>query len=126
MLLRIWAIVIYLVRLGLAIASKSPTRNVLHNPISPIYRTPSRSFLSALAPNAVLQQVNASLPDGSGTAIGVGYPQYGLDAFLGIPYAQPPVGALRFNQPRALTPNSTRIFDASQYGVACLQSTVSI
>jgi len=73
-------------------------------------------FLRARAQHCA-QQVNASLPDGSRTAIGVAYPQYGVDAFLGILYAQPPVGALKFYQPEALTPNSTRIFVASRMGL---------
>lgn len=92
---------------------------------SALFQPPSRAWLSAATLSAALQRVNVFLPDGSGTAIGAVYPQFGLDGFLGIPYAQPPVGALRFDQPKALAPNSTRIFDASQYGLACLQPTVS-
>ncbi|KIW79393.1 hypothetical protein Z517_06005 [Fonsecaea pedrosoi CBS 271.37] len=40
-----------------------------------------------------------------------------VECFLGCPYAQPPVGALRFRPPAALEP-STETFDASSYGKA--------
>ncbi|KAK5136311.1 hypothetical protein LTR08_003684 [Meristemomyces frigidus] len=53
-----------------------------------------------------------------GTLIGI--QQYGeypnpVDAFLGIPYAQPPTGALRFRPPVKVDPSS-RVIDASAFG----------
>ncbi|KDN48742.1 hypothetical protein RSAG8_02729, partial [Rhizoctonia solani AG-8 WAC10335] len=45
------------------------------------------------------------------------------DVFLGIPYAQPPVGDLRFRKPVAFTPNGT--INAQNYGPRCLQSTIA-
>lgn len=44
------------------------------------------------------------------------FPQ-AIDAFLGIPYARPPVGELRF-RPAVKVPESTDIIDASKYGHA--------
>jgi len=44
----------------------------------------------------------------------------GLREFKGIPYAQPPVGALRWQMPRAAKPWKD-VRDASQYGAACPQ-----
>jgi carboxylesterase type B len=43
-----------------------------------------------------------------------------VQRFLGIPYAQAPVGALRFKKPVPLTPNPNANIDATQYGDACL------
>ncbi|KAL5634742.1 hypothetical protein ACGC1H_002695 [Rhizoctonia solani] len=42
---------------------------------------------------------------------------------LGIPYAQPPVGDLRFRKPIAFTSNGT--INAQNYGPRCLQSTIA-
>ncbi|CAE6409784.1 unnamed protein product [Rhizoctonia solani] len=43
------------------------------------------------------------------------------DVFLVIPYAQPPLGDLRFRKPVAFTPSGT--VNAQNYGPRCLQST---
>ncbi|CUA68479.1 hypothetical protein RSOLAG22IIIB_03516 [Rhizoctonia solani] len=45
------------------------------------------------------------------------------DVFLGIPYAQPPVGNLRFRKPVAYTSNGT--IDVQNYGPRCHQSTIA-
>ncbi|CAE6423129.1 unnamed protein product, partial [Rhizoctonia solani] len=41
-----------------------------------------------------------------------------------IPYAQPPIGNLRFRKPVAFTPNGT--INAQNYGPRCLQSTIVV
>lgn len=40
-----------------------------------------------------------------------------VESFLGFPYAQPPVGDLRFRPPVKLNPSSD-VFDASKYGAS--------
>lgn len=75
-----------------------------------------------------LTRVEITLPDGSGTISGLSYPQYGVETFLGIPFAQPPTGSLRFAAPKALpaASPSASVFDASQYGHACIQDPVRL
>ena len=57
----------------------------------------------------------------TGTFRGLRTPQNGTDQFLGIPYAQPPLGKLRFKAPKAITVPATGIQDASKFGNACPQ-----
>ena len=45
----------------------------------------------------------------------------GVQAFLGIPFAQPPVGALRWAAPQKMAPWS-QVFQATAFGPACTQS----
>lgn len=46
-----------------------------------------------------------------------------VDAFLGIPYAQPPIGPLRFQPPQPLGSrvNGNQVLNASSYGPVCYQ-----
>jgi carboxylesterase type B len=62
------------------------------------------------------QRPSVTLPQGKviGIQINDDFPQP-VDVFLGIPYAQPPVGDLRFRPAVKVTP-STETIDASKYG----------
>ena len=44
----------------------------------------------------------------------------GVDQFLGVPYAAPPVGALRWQAPQPVRP-WTGVRDATSYGNRCAQ-----
>ncbi|KAH6616573.1 carboxylesterase family protein-like protein [Boeremia exigua] len=55
----------------------------------------------------------------NGTYQGVYSPEYNQDYFLGIPYAQPPVGSLRFRNPVSLNQSWTDTRPAAQYSTAC-------
>ncbi|MEY4760609.1 MAG: hypothetical protein RLZZ200_465, partial [Pseudomonadota bacterium] len=67
-----------------------------------------------------------SLPDTGGSAVrtdsGVvtGATDGGVESFKGIPFAQPPVGALRWRAPQPVTPWTTP-FAATTYGHDCMQ-----
>jgi hypothetical protein len=50
----------------------------------------------------------------TGTAAGI------VDQFLGIPFAKPPIGDLRFRPPQPVEPY-TGEYDAAQYGFSCPQ-----
>ncbi|KAF8331132.1 Alpha/Beta hydrolase protein [Cantharellus anzutake] len=56
-----------------------------------------------------------------GLVTGLRSPQFRQDYFLGIPYAQPPLGKLRFAKPQPLKPRPSHTVDATKYGKACLQ-----
>ena len=45
----------------------------------------------------------------------------GTERWLGVPYAQPPTGALRFKAPLYPKPSLGRLHNASQFGNACPQ-----
>lgn len=82
------------------------------------------AFLVACAPAIVAR--NTSVPivslNTTGTVIGQTDGLTGLDEFLGIPYARPPVGPLRFAAPVPLVSNSSRVITATAHGPSCLQA----
>ncbi|KAF3919117.1 Cholinesterase [Orbilia brochopaga] len=56
----------------------------------------------------------------NGTVRGIHNAKYNQDFFLGIPYAQPPVGNLRFDTPKSLnTSFPGGMFNANAYGNRC-------
>ena len=56
----------------------------------------------------------------NGTYVGRYLPEYDQDLFLGMAYAQPPVGNLRFTIPQSLNTSWSGTKDASQYSVECV------
>lgn len=56
----------------------------------------------------------------NGTYYGAYLPNYSEDIFLGIPFAQPPVGALRFHPPQSLNTTWTTPRNATQYSPECI------
>ncbi|KAJ7137650.1 alpha/beta-hydrolase [Mycena filopes] len=74
-------------------------------------------LLAALAFTAVAGQ-QPSVTIKNGTVRGVALPQFNQTLFLGIPYAQPPVGDLRLRPPRSIN-SSFGVLDATAYGPHC-------
>ena len=63
----------------------------------------------------------------SGSVRGVSYPLvfgYRVDRFLGIPYAAPPVGHLRFSAPQPVSPWEGVRDAGTQFAAKCPQNTV--
>jgi len=79
-------------------------------------------LLAFLAPTNAQNGTALSVTlSGTGTVVGVTNTTTGLDEFLGIPYARPPVGPLRFAAPLPLSNDTTRLIRAAQYGHVCPQ-----
>lgn len=57
----------------------------------------------------------------NGTYQGIHLPEWNQDAFLGVPFAQPPVGGLRYRYPQSLNASFDETRDASAYGYSCMQ-----
>lgn len=57
----------------------------------------------------------------NGTLQGHRSPQWSQDFFLGIPFAEPPVGDLRFRWPQPYASKYDGVRNASQYGYSCYQ-----
>jgi carboxylesterase type B len=56
----------------------------------------------------------------NGTIEGVHSTQYNQDYFLGIPFAQPPVGTLRFRTPQSVNTSWTETRSAKEHSAACV------
>lgn len=61
----------------------------------------------------------------NGTLVGTQNSQFHQDFFLGIPYAQPPLGSLRFNRPQPIN-QSWSEKQATAYGASCHSSPLSL
>jgi para-nitrobenzyl esterase len=74
------------------------------------------SFAAAMAQSAPSATVSVKTPSG----ILRGAQSAGMRSFLGVPYAQPPVGELRWRPPQSL-PAWSGSRDALQFGAECMQ-----
>lgn len=74
------------------------------------------AFITLAATSPTAETIN-------GTCRGAHLPTWSQDAFLGIPFAQPPVEDLRFRWPQSLDASFTDVRDAAEYGHSCMQFT---
>ena len=76
-------------------------------------------FVSVTAQSNATSNPTATVQNG--TLEGRYLPTWDQDAFLGIPYAQPPLGPLRFHYPLSINTTYSNTLDATQYGYSCEQ-----
>ena len=90
-----------------------------HHPV--FARLLAGSLMLAGGSSCVAAEASASAPTAS-TRQGVveGRKESGLDVFLGIPFAAPPVGGLRWREPQPVAP-WTRTRKADAYAASCMQ-----
>ncbi|KAH7317097.1 carboxylesterase family protein [Stachybotrys elegans] len=72
----------------------------------------------ALQQRSAVQVPVVSLKNGSYS--GIHLPEYGQDNFLGMPYAKPPVGDLRFRVPQPLDSTWDGVREATEYSPFCI------
>lgn len=73
------------------------------------------------ANGAVVRTAGPSVTVANGTYIGKYVPEWEQDQFLGVPYAIPPLGTLRFARPKSLNTTFSEARSATQYGYSCYQ-----
>ncbi|KAH8657493.1 Alpha/Beta hydrolase protein [Tricladium varicosporioides] len=79
------------------------------------------SSLLQLARCIAINSTSPSATVKNGTYVGKYVSEWQQDQFLGMPYAIPPVGSLRFAWPRSLNASFDGTRNATEYGYSCMQ-----
>lgn len=82
-------------------------------------RAPALYLLSTAA--LVFAQTSPTVTVKNGTLQGYRSTNWDQDFFLGVPFASPPVGELRFRWPQPYASKFDGVRDATQYGYSCYQ-----
>lgn len=79
------------------------------------------AYLTLASPLKTTQEAAPTATVKNGTYNGVHNPEFNQDFFLGIPYAQPPVGDLRFRNPVSLNSSWQAAANATEFSPTCHQ-----
>ncbi|KAE8348664.1 Alpha/Beta hydrolase protein [Aspergillus coremiiformis] len=82
-----------------------------------VFRLPSWQWRGSSEPVAIIR---------NGTLVGVPNARYNQDFFLGVPYAQPPVGELRYQRPQPFNESWAAPRQAKSYGFWCHSAPLSL
>ena len=82
--------------------------------------------LSALVCGHPHKRTTPTVQVTNGSYAGVYVPEYGTDHFLGIPFAQPPIGELRYRVPQSLNTTWSGLREATAYSPICYPSGASV
>lgn len=94
--------------------------------ISSLLAVAASTALLAASPVAAQNSTDApTVATLNGTYYGVHSEQYDQDFFLGMPFAQPPLGDLRWRLPKSLNETWDDERNATEYGWACVGAGVS-
>ena len=80
-------------------------------------------FATNASPHETRYDYNSHIPSAvlkNGSVNGVRCSEYNQDLFLGVPYAQPPVGQLRFKNPQSLNTSFAAPLSADRYPLDCV------
>jgi hypothetical protein len=83
----------------------------------------SHLFVGGVTAFAAVQTASSTRPSVTtlnGTYGGLHSSNYGVESFLGIPYAQPPVGPLRYRLPQPVNSTWSGTRNATEYGNQCV------
>ncbi|KAI1496893.1 lipase [Biscogniauxia marginata] len=79
------------------------------------------SLIGTSSPRITVKNTRPVVQTLNGTYVGTYLANWDQDVFLGMPYAQPPIGQLRYRWPQSINESFNDIRNATQYGYSCMQ-----
>ncbi|PVH74427.1 putative extracellular lipase [Cadophora sp. DSE1049] len=114
-----WYALCYMARVDVLL--RPPPAQLLFRWIDPHHTEKVGELNSATILSAVAFLHEVAVRVRNGTIVGKHVDYYQQDQFLGIPFAQPPIGDLRFNLPQSINQTWESPLNATEYGPMCIQ-----
>lgn len=106
--------------LGFFVSPLTPPTDIMRSFVSPVYILALVLSLPSLGLAAKLTHSTPTAKTLNGTYYGVHSTSYQQDFFFGIPFAQPPIGQLRYRAPEPLNSSWTGTRNATEIGYECI------